>query len=60
MTLSIQHARELLGDEAVGMSDAQVEEFLALVEGLADIVIDTYIAEGHNQAEMPHLAEQAA
>lgn len=45
MTLTVQQARELLGDEAVGMTDTQVEELVALVEGLADIIIDTYIDE---------------
>ena len=45
MTLTVQQARELLGDEAVGMTDAQVEDLVALVEGLADIIIDTYISE---------------
>lgn len=50
MTITVQQARELLGDEAVGMTDAQIAEFLALVEGLADIIIDTYIAENRQTA----------
>jgi len=45
MTLTIQQVRELLGEEAVGMTDSHIAEFLALVEGLADIIIDTYIEE---------------
>jgi hypothetical protein len=45
MTLTVQQARELLGDEAVGMTDSQIEELVALVDGLADIIIDTYIDE---------------
>jgi hypothetical protein len=52
--LTIQQARELLGDEAVGMTDAQVEDLVALVEGLADIIIDTYIREHRRSANSPN------
>jgi ABC-type uncharacterized transport system ATPase subunit len=45
MMLTVQQARELLGDEAVGMTDAQIEQLVALVQGLADIIIDTYVSE---------------
>ncbi len=61
MSLTVQQARELLGDEAVGMTDAQVEDLVALVDGLADIIIDTYIGEhrvGTNQPAV--LIERAA
>jgi len=61
MTLTIPQARELLGDEAVGMTDAQVGELIALVEGLADIIIDTYIAEHHAATKQPaHVIQNAA
>jgi len=60
MTLTIQQARELLEAEAVGMTDPQVEELLALVEGLADIIIDTYINEHDNSGTMSHDTLQAA
>ena len=61
MTLTVQQARELLGDEAVGMTDAQVEDLVALVEGLADIVIDTYISEHRRSAHRPgDLIDRAA
>jgi len=60
MTLTIQQARELLGDEAAGMTDAQVLEFLVLIEGLADIIIDTYIAEHRDCGVTPREALQAA
>ncbi|HTS18579.1 MAG TPA: hypothetical protein VMP11_13480 [Verrucomicrobiae bacterium] len=61
MSLTVQQARELLGDEAVGMTDAQVEDLVALVVGLADIIIDTYIAE-HRASSIPpnNLINQAA
>jgi hypothetical protein len=57
----IQKAREILGKDADGMTDAQVGELIALVEGLADIIIDTYIAErrpGSNQ--QTNMAQRAA
>ena len=61
MTLTVQQARELLGDEAVGMTDAQVEELVALVDGLADIIIDTYIDEHRAGKNQPaRLIERAA
>jgi len=61
MTLTVQQARELLGDEAVGMTDAQVEDLVALVEGLADIIIDTYISEHRRSAHRPgNLIDRAA
>jgi hypothetical protein len=61
MTLTVQQARELLGDEAVGMTDAQVEDLVALVEGLADIIIDTYISENRRSAHRPgNLIDRAA
>ena len=61
MTLTVQQARELLGDEAVGMTDAQVEDLVALVEGLADIIIDTYISEHRRSAHRPgNLTKRAA
>ena len=61
MTLTVQQARELLGDEAVGMTDAQVEDLVALVEGLADIIIDTYISENRRSAHQPgNLIDRAA
>jgi hypothetical protein len=58
--LTNQQARELLGDEATGMTDAQVEQLVALVEGLADIIIDTYISEQRAAARRPDLTERAA
>ena len=61
MTLTVQQARELLGDEAVGMTDAQVEDLVALVDGLADIIIDTYISEYRRSAHRPgNLIDRAA
>jgi hypothetical protein len=61
MSLTVQQARELLGDEAVGMTDAQVEDLVALVEGLADIIIDTYIGEHRPSTNQPAgLIERAA
>lgn len=61
MTLTVQQARELLGDEAVGMTDAQVEELVALVDGLADIIIDTYIGEHRATTAQPaSLVQRAA
>ena len=59
MMLSVQQARELLGDEAVGMTDSQVQDLVALVEGLADIIIDTYIGE-HCAAVQPTAFVQCA
>jgi hypothetical protein len=59
--LTVQQARELLGDEAGGMTDAQVEDLVALVEGLADIIIDTYIDEHRGSSNQPaNLTERAA
>jgi hypothetical protein len=61
MILTVQQAREFLGDEAVGMTDAQVEDLVALVEGLADIIIDTYIDEHRRSSNSPNnLINQAA
>jgi hypothetical protein len=61
MSLTVQQARELLGDEAVGMTDAQVEDLVALVEGLADIIIDTYIDEHRTSTHQPaNLTKRAA
>lgn len=61
MTLTVQQARELLGDEAIDMSDAQVEDLVAVVEGLVDIIIDTYIAERRAAVRQPtDLARRAA
>jgi len=61
MSLTVQQARELLGDEAVGMTDAQVEDLVALVDGLADIIIDTYIGEHRFGTNQPAgLIERAA
>jgi hypothetical protein len=61
MMLSVQQARELLGDEAVGMTDSQVQDLVALVEGLADIIIDTYIGEHRAGTNQPaRLIERAA
>ncbi len=61
MTLTVQRARELLGDEAVGMTDAQVEDLVAVVEGLADIIIDTYISEHRtNTKQTANLTKRAA
>jgi hypothetical protein len=61
MTLTVQHARELLGDEAVGMTDAQVEDLVAVVEGLADIIIDTYIDEHRGSSKQSrNLIDRAA
>ena len=42
------------------MTDAQVLEFLVLIEGLADIIIDTYIAEHRDHRATPRDALQAA
>ena len=58
--LTIQQARELLGDEAVGMTDAQVEQLAALVEGLADIIIDTYVNERRAAVQPRDLVQCAA
>jgi hypothetical protein len=61
MTLTVQQARELLGDEAAGMTDAQVEDLVALVEGLADIIIDTYIEEHRTSTnQTTNLSKRAA
>ena len=61
MTLTVQQARELLGDEAAGMTDAQVEDLVALVEGLADIIIDTYIDEHRaGTSQQANLTKRAA
>ena len=57
--LTNQQARELLGDEAAGMTDAQMEQLASLVEGLADIIIDTYISEQRAAVRRPDLAECA-
>ena len=52
---------KLLGNEAVGMTDAQVEDLVAVVEGLADIIIDTYIGEHHANSSHPaDMIERAA
>jgi len=61
MILTVQQAREFLGDEAVGMTDAQVEDLVALVEGLADIIIDTYIEEHRRSSKQSgNLIDRAA
>jgi hypothetical protein len=41
--LTIQQARELLGDEAVGMTDAQLADTIAALDAIADVVLDRYI-----------------
>jgi hypothetical protein len=58
--LTIQQTRELLGDEAIGMTDAQIEQLVALVEGLADIIIDTYVNERRAAVQSRDLVQCAA
>jgi hypothetical protein len=41
--MTIERARELLGTEGDGMTDTQIEELLASMDVLADMVIDLYI-----------------
>ena len=61
MILTVQQARELLGDEAIGMTDAQVEQLVVLLEGLADIIIDTYMGEHRSSSNQPgNLIDRAA
>jgi hypothetical protein len=43
MMLTVQQARELLGDEAVGMTDAQLADTIAALDAIADMVLDRYI-----------------
>jgi hypothetical protein len=50
MSLTVQQARELLGDEAVGMTDAQVEDTITALDSIADMVIDCYIERGKGVA----------
>ena len=61
MMMTVPQARELLGEEAVGMTDVQVEKLVRLAEGLADIIIDTYIAEHRAATKQPaHVIQNAA
>jgi hypothetical protein len=43
MMLSVQQARELLGEEAVGMTDAQLADTIAALDAIADMALDRYI-----------------
>lgn len=43
--LSLDHCRELLGDRADGMGDAQVVEVRDNLYALADLLIEMYIKE---------------
>ncbi len=40
--LSIERCRELLGDEALGLSDDQVDQIRRHAEAMAQVVIDAF------------------
>jgi hypothetical protein len=41
--ISIERCRELLGDEAVGLSDEQVDQIRRRAETMARVVIDAFL-----------------
>jgi hypothetical protein len=41
--VSIERCRELLGDEAVGLSDEKVDQIRRHAETMARVVIDTFL-----------------
>jgi hypothetical protein len=59
MPPDIEQAREILGDEAAGMTDDQIAELLAVLEGLADVIINEYIAQTRHANCRPALDEAA-
>jgi hypothetical protein len=61
MVLTVEQARKLLPPEYAKMSDAQVEEIVAQLEALADIVLDAYIEQHRKRAvDSKSLLESAA
>jgi len=50
----IQEAREILGEDAEGMTDAQLAEIIAGLDAIADMVIDCYIERHRKTAKSPH------
>ena len=51
MVLTVEQARKLLPAEYAKISDAQVEEIVAQLEALADIVLDAYIEQHRKRAD---------
>lgn len=56
--LTIQQARELLGDDAVGMTDVQLADTIVALDAIADMVLDCYVA--RNRQIIPQQDENAA
>jgi len=52
--MEIQEAREILGEDAEGMTDAQLAEIIAGLDAIADMVIDCYIEQCRKTAKSPH------
>jgi propanediol dehydratase large subunit len=50
----IQEAREILGKDAAGMTDAQIAEIITGLDTIADMVIDCYIEQRRKPAKSPH------
>ena len=50
----IRKAREILGEDAAGKTDAQIAEIIAGLDAIADMVIDCYIEQRRKAAKNPH------
>lgn len=50
----IKEAREILGEDAAGKTDAQIAEIIAGLDAIADMVIDCYIEQRRKAAKNPH------
>ena len=56
--LTIQQARELLGDDAIGMTDVQLADTVAVLDVIADMVLDCYVE--RSKRIIPQRDEDAA
>ena len=50
----IRKAREILGEDAAGKTDAQIAEIIAGLDAIADMVIDCYIEQRRKAAKNSH------
>jgi hypothetical protein len=57
--MTIQRAREIIGDDAADMTDAQLAEAIAALDEIADMVLDCYIEKCRKTATIPHEKEAA-
>jgi hypothetical protein len=57
--MTIQRAREIIGDDAADMTDAQLTEAIAALDAIADMLLDCHIEAHRKTASIPHEKEAA-